>query len=1073
MIWSKKKISPFLFLIACCATNILFAQQRQNEIKPDEYRVINWTMEDGLSAAGAHTMIKDAKGFLWIGSDGGGFCRFDGATFKEYRPDPNDRNTINSDRITSFTEDSLKNIWIGTDKGLSRYDFKADTFTNFTPLSSATAIHITMSSGIVAPIGSTKDAIFCLEPGGWITAFDIHTLKRSPIVHVSKDMSVLWNTNKSFFDAGSNSIWMLSGGTLEQPGGGIQQIFLDNGKPKEYTWPWLRKNVTQHPHGAEDMVYDSERNSIWINSDDGLLQFSLKDKQFYHIDALNDLTNSKAYERGVGIDVDRNGRVWFSTFYNGIFIYDPKSNAGRPVFSDPALQKKAGDANLHLYCDQDGIVWTSNWGEFGIYEILPHNPAFERFTANPKKKDSLSNPAINRIIAAANGEVWMGTKDGLNIFDTKTDKFQVLRQRDLPGIRGNHIVPVYVDSIRQKAWIRSTIAASEPQMDLYEMDLKTRQCKPIVLRDGTKLLDSFSVMSDWFRPYKNGLIFCDEGHGIFEIKENSLFADLVVPMKSLYSAMVLAEDRFIFLRGFGSAPNVTFENKNGKWIKTPHLFDSLEAGIFYNRKDQTYWVSFKSQLAHYSKDLRKIKTYRQADGYNGAHNMLLDDDDNLWFANKLNQVSRLNTRTGIITTIPETSGYQKPNFDHPTAAKDQDGSLYFVYPGGFDRIYPERYLSTATSSVYLLSLAINKKTLPLSVGVNNLEELSLRYNQNTISIETGIIDFYARGKGRIRYKLREDDNEGDWQYSSNAYYTIRYEKLPPGKYKLVLQASNTGNEFNSPEKILMFNISPPFWQTWWFRIAATIFIIASIYTIMRWRIQQRFRLRLERSEKERQVAELKQKATELEMQALRAQMNPHFIFNSLNSINRFILQNERAQASEYLTKFSKLVRMILQNSQASSISLDSELESLGLYLNLEALRFNYHFDYKVSVPKDLDISALRVPPLILQPYVENAIWHGLMHKEERGKLDIEVSEEDDHLYFKITDNGIGREKARALASKSATKHKSMGLRITAHRIAMLQNAETLESPVTINDLVNADGSAAGTEVVIKMPVIYD
>jgi LytS/YehU family sensor histidine kinase len=165
--------------------------------------------------------------------------------------------------------------------------------------------------------------------------------------------------------------------------------------------------------------------------------------------------------------------------------------------------------------------------------------------------------------------------------------------------------------------------------------------------------------------------------------------------------------------------------------------------------------------------------------------------------------------------------------------------------------------------------------------------------------------------------------------------------------------------------------------------------------------------------------------------------------------------------------------MILQNSQASLITLDSELESLGLYLNLESLRFNYHFDYKISVPKDLDISALQVPPLILQPYVENAIWHGLMHKEEKGQLDIEISEEDKHLYFKITDNGIGREKAAALASKSATKHKSMGLRITAHRIAMLQNSNGVESPVTINDLANTDGSAAGTEVVIKMPVIYD
>jgi LytS/YehU family sensor histidine kinase len=165
--------------------------------------------------------------------------------------------------------------------------------------------------------------------------------------------------------------------------------------------------------------------------------------------------------------------------------------------------------------------------------------------------------------------------------------------------------------------------------------------------------------------------------------------------------------------------------------------------------------------------------------------------------------------------------------------------------------------------------------------------------------------------------------------------------------------------------------------------------------------------------------------------------------------------------------------MILQNSQASLITLESELESLELYLNLEALRFNYHFDYKISVSKEMDISVLKVPPLILQPYVENAIWHGLMHKEEKGHLDIEVTEQKDHLYFKIADDGIGREKAAALASKSATKHKSMGLRITAHRIAILQNSEALASPVTINDLIDADGNAAGTEVTIKMPVIYD
>ena len=229
----------------------------------------------------------------------------------------------------------------------------------------------------------------------------------------------------------------------------------------------------------------------------------------------------------------------------------------------------------------------------------------------------------------------------------------------------------------------------------------------------------------------------------------------------------------------------------------------------------------------------------------------------------------------------------------------------------------------------------------------------------------------------------------------------------------------------------------------------------------------------EAAKMQRENTTLKQKSSELEMQVLRAQMNPHFIFNSLNSINRFILQNNKEQASEYLTKFSKLVRMILQNSQASLITLESELEALNLYLEMEALRFNYHFTYKISVPKDLDIEVLKVPPLILQPYVENAVWHGLMHKEEKGQLDIEVSEGGEHLYFKITDNGIGRKKAAEIESKSATQHKSMGMRITADRIAMMQHSNGEESPVTINDLVQTDGIAAGTEVIVKMPILYD
>ncbi|HET7899102.1 MAG TPA: histidine kinase, partial [Flavisolibacter sp.] len=186
--------------------------------------------------------------------------------------------------------------------------------------------------------------------------------------------------------------------------------------------------------------------------------------------------------------------------------------------------------------------------------------------------------------------------------------------------------------------------------------------------------------------------------------------------------------------------------------------------------------------------------------------------------------------------------------------------------------------------------------------------------------------------------------------------------------------------------------------------------------------------------------------------------------------NRFILQNNKLQASEYLTKFSRLVRLILQNSQSALISLERELEALQLYLELEALRFDHHFVYTISADDDLDPEMIKVPPLLLQPYVENAIWHGLMHKDEKGHVGIAISAEDHLLLCRISDDGIGRKKAAELKSKSASLHKSMGLQITADRIAMLQQQSKGKASITINDLVLPDGSAGGTEVLLRIPV---
>lgn len=226
----------------------------------------------------------------------------------------------------------------------------------------------------------------------------------------------------------------------------------------------------------------------------------------------------------------------------------------------------------------------------------------------------------------------------------------------------------------------------------------------------------------------------------------------------------------------------------------------------------------------------------------------------------------------------------------------------------------------------------------------------------------------------------------------------------------------------------------------------------------------------EHLENEKSQSELKLKASELEMQALRAQMNPHFIFNCLSSINRFILKSETEAASDYLTKFSRLIRIVLTNSKSKLISLEDELEMLRLYLDMERLRFKNTFNYNISFTNSIDIDNIYIPPLILQPFAENAIWHGLMNRESGGMLGINLYAEDNFLICCIIDNGIGRKAAGELKTWSVEKQKSMGLRITQERLALVNENEPDKTFFEFEDLYDENGKAAGTKVILSIRI---
>ena len=247
-----------------------------------------------------------------------------------------------------------------------------------------------------------------------------------------------------------------------------------------------------------------------------------------------------------------------------------------------------------------------------------------------------------------------------------------------------------------------------------------------------------------------------------------------------------------------------------------------------------------------------------------------------------------------------------------------------------------------------------------------------------------------------------------------------------------------------------------------------IFVYRSIYLRRKnEKLRLENELTVQRLENEKKHAELKRQASDLQMQALRAQMNPHFIFNSLSSINWFIMENDKDTASDYLTRFSRLMRMVL-NAQKPMIPLEDELKMLQLYLDMERLRLENSFDYSITFTNTIDAGNVSIPPMLLQPFCENAIWHGFKNKEGQGHININIRTEDHLLECIITDDGIGRKQAALFKRKSSKNEGSMGLEITRERLALFSEENNAEADFEIEDLVDEIGQGKGTRVILKI-----
>lgn len=421
-------------------------------------------------------------------------------------------------------------------------------------------------------------------------------------------------------------------------------------------------------------------------------------------------------------------------------------------------------------------------------------------------------------------------------------------------------------------------------------------------------------------------------------------------------------------------------------------------------------------------------------------------------------VLKYNLQTGRYSVLSASDGFSKTEYKCILGMDKEvvlsSGASLIRFPIGIsaENPYPVK--------LYLEKVMVNGTP-------NAKEELRhLSYTDNSIDIYYDAVSMRSMDNARIYYRVIGDESTA-WALTSPKEGLIKFPALSPGRYKIELQAFNNSGLPTDQLLEVEFNIVPPFWQTWWFMLMLAVFVAAFILLMSSLRIKRiryRNQLILDKVTLEK---DLRQSI----LTSIRSQMNPHFVFNALNTIHSFIYSSDRKNASNYLIKFADLTRMILEMSTKESVSLREEIEALELYLYLEKVRLDNRMEYSLQISEELNVDFVRIPPMLIQPYVENAIKHGLLHsKREDRKLDISFEENKQSLLITIIDNGVGRQVSERLNKKRKKNHLSFASEANAKRLEIInQERNKREVGVIITDLFDDLGDAAGTKVLIHIP----
>ena len=461
---------------------------------------------------------------------------------------------------------------------------------------------------------------------------------------------------------------------------------------------------------------------------------------------------------------------------------------------------------------------------------------------------------------------------------------------------------------------------------------------------------------------------------------------------------------------------------------------------------------------------RKFRTEDGLHSNNYLH-LLVDDTNNLWAVSYsgMSKISLQKERYYLRNYIVN-DGFPDKNYQNARLLQDGSKKIWIITPGGimdFDSIEMEK---TDNQPLIVFNTAkagestYYHNTTPMQPSI-------LSYNNNDISFKFSGI--YFANPSAIRYVYRLSGNDSLWKDAGNNS-NINFEGLRPGSYILETKAV-VGNKESNAIATYYFIVEKPFWQTWWFY---SICAVVTGIVIYEWMKQKEKTIQKAAAEK----AAIQKHIAELETKALKSQMNPHFVLNSLNSIAHLIASRQNERGIEYLTKFSKLLRIILDESENNFVALKDEIKMLDLYLQIEAMRFGDTFFYNIHTDDNIEEDDINVPTLLLHPIVENAVWHGLLHKEGERRLSIHYKKINENIVeCTVKDNGIGLKAAKEMKEKrlNGIKQKSKGIQLIKDRLTMLELQFGTATCFSIEEIRSGNAMISGTTVTIQFPVLYE